>query len=121
MEKGYTVGPVNYLMQNIYFQKDREGQVVRTRFHLAWERPEHATLFYVAWNNYHWESDSGASVYILKIHNPLMDRIGERAETRAILHDPFHIVCSDFLAFYGRWQQLNSRQSAGVSQRLADA
>ena len=76
-------------------------------------------LFYILWNNYHWGGDT--EVFIFKIHNPQLDRIGDRAASRYILLEPTAVRPNYFLRWYGEWSgHCILQNNGGVAGRLSD-
>ena len=117
--RGFAEPPVAYVTPQVYFLKDRRGEVMQSRFFLTWAKEEHAVLFYILWNNYHWGDDR--QTFILKTRNPMMDRIGDRAATRHILLEPTAVRPRTFLQFYMDWSDQPNLQYGAALARLADA
>ena len=104
--RGFGLPPVGYLDPRVYFCRDRLGVVNQPRFYLTWPREQHATLFYVLWNNYHWASRGGEETLILRTRNLRMDSIGDRAETRYILRDSQNLRQDAFVDFFQAWERV---------------
>ena len=104
--RDFFLPPVCYQSPRVYFLRDRLGVVNQPRFFLTWPREQHATLFYVLWNNYHWASEGGEETLILRSRNPRLDSIGDRAETRHILHEPQNLRQEAFIDFFQAWERV---------------
>ena len=93
--------------------------MAQSRFFLSWAKDEHAVLFYILWNKYHWGDDQ--QTFILKLRNPQMDKIADRAATRYILLEPTALRPGNFLQFIERWvNRSNLQHEGGPIGRLAD-
>ena len=78
-------------------------------------------MFYILWNNYHWASEQGEEVLILRTRNPAMDTIGDRAMTRYILMDTETLPPHNFQNFFEMWQRVQSGTGQGRGSAILRA
>ena len=115
----FHLQPLGYVAPNVFFYpRDRKGLVEQPRFFLTWAGEEHATLFYILWNNYHWGGDS--EVFVIKCRNPQMNHICERAASRYILLEPNSIRPDAYNQWFMHWRGRAILQR-GAPQRIANA
>ena len=74
--------PFQFIIPKVIFH-NRGGRVCNFRRIPTWVREGHSLLFYIRWNNYHWEAERGEEVVSPKL---FCRTWSELQDTRKVAH-----------------------------------